>query len=247
MHLDPLVPNSLLNLLQLASPVLPVGAYGYSEGLETLVDIRVIHNQTTLHQWLEHQLCYGAIRLEAYVMVRAYESYGKGDLEGLNYWNAWVSAAKETSELRSQSWQMGNSLMRLLLDLHPPSETIVQTRDVTSEHNVISLNDVASALGKPCNYAIAFGIGAAHWQIDITPTVLGYLHSWASNVIGAGVKLIPLGQTVGQQLLLGLNHRLTLSTEDILTLTDEKLSSCGWGLALASMAHETQYTRLFRS
>ncbi|NEO66295.1 MAG: urease accessory protein UreF [Moorea sp. SIO4G2] len=247
MHLDPLVPNSLLNLLQLASPVLPVGAYGYSEGLETLVDIGVIHNQTTLHQWLEHQLCYGAIRLEAYVMVRAYESYGKGDLDGLNYWNAWVSAAKETSELRSQSWQMGNSLMRLLLDLHPPSETIVETTDVTSEQNVICLQDVASAVGKPCNYAIAFGIGAAHWQIDITATVLGYLHSWASNVIGAGVKLIPLGQTVGQQLLLALNHRLTLTTEDVLTLADEKLSSCGWGLALASMAHQTQYTRLFRS
>ncbi|NEP49637.1 MAG: urease accessory protein UreF [Moorea sp. SIO3C2] len=247
MHLDPLVPNSLLNLLQLASPVLPVGAYGYSEGLETLVDIGVIHNQTTLHQWLEHQLCYGAIRLEAYVMVRAYESYGKGDLEGLDYWNAWVSAAKETSELRTQSWQMGNSLMRLLLDLHPPSETIVERTNVTSQANLISLQDVASAVGKPCNYAIAFGIGAAHWQIDITATVLGYLHSWASNVIGAGVKLIPLGQTVGQQLLLGLNHRLTLSTEDVLTLTDEKLSSCGWGLALASMAHEIQYTRLFRS
>ncbi|NEO15997.1 MULTISPECIES: urease accessory protein UreF [unclassified Moorena] len=273
MHLDPLVPNSLLNLLQLASPVLPVGAYGYSEGLETLVDIGVIHNQTTLHQWLEHQLCYGAIRLEAYVMVRAYESYGKGDLDGLNYWNAWVSAAKETSELRSQSWQMGNSLMRLLLDLHPPSETIrllseEGTADLgtgnsgqeftqtgsenyfgqrSSQQNVISLQDVASAVGQPCNYAIAFGIGAANWQIDITATVLGYLHSWASNVIGAGVKLIPLGQTVGQQLLLGLNHRLTLSTQDVLTLTDEKLSSCGWGLALASMAHETQYTRLFRS
>ncbi|MCA1992708.1 MAG: urease accessory protein UreF, partial [Coleofasciculus sp. S288] len=60
-------------------------------------------------------------------------------------------------------------------------------------------------------------------------------------------KLIPLGQTVGQQLLLELHPQLSLTTQDVLGLEDERLSSCGWGLALASMAHETQYTRLFRS
>jgi urease accessory protein len=132
---------------------------------------------------------------------------------------------------------MGNSLMRLLLDLSPllPTST------------TLSLQDLASAAGTPCNYAIAFGIAAAYWQIDLTASVLGYLHSWASNLINAGVKLIPLGQTAGQQLLLELNTDLIRCTQEILVLEDEQLSSCGWGLALASMAHETQYTRLFRS
>ncbi|NEQ23004.1 MAG: urease accessory protein UreF [Microcoleus sp. SIO2G3] len=227
---------SLLHLLQLASPALPVGAYSYSDGLEALVEAGVIHNPKSLWHWLEQELRYGAIRLEAAVMVRAYRSVISGDVEALGYWNAWVSAAKETAELRSQSWQMGNSLMRLLRDLPAPKTQLS-----------MSIADLAAAAGTPYNYAIAFGIGAAHLQVDLTASVLGYLHSWASNLIGAGVKLIPLGQTAGQQLLIELANSLSLVSQDILALKDEQLSSCGWGLALASMAHETQYTRLFQS
>jgi len=228
---------TLLSLLQLASPALPVGAYSYSDGLETLVDTGAIANPISLRNWLEQELRYGAIRLEAAVMVRSHSSVSNRDFEALGYWNAWVTAAKETAELRSQSWQMGNSLMRLLLDLHHQQKT----------PSLPSLQELASAAGTPCNYAIAFGIAAAYWQIDPTAAVLGYLHSWASNLISAGVKLIPLGQTTGQQLLLELGTKLTLTTEEIVALEDELLSGCGWGLALASMAHETLYTRLFRS
>lgn len=224
---------TLLNLLQLASPTLPVGAYSYSDGLETLVENDVINNSKSLKHWLEQELSYGAIRLEAAVMLRAYRSVENNNFDDLGYWNAWLSAAKETAELRSQSLQMGNSLIRLLLDLQHPDAT--------------SLQELATAAGYPCNYAIAFALGAAHWQIDITSATLGYLHSWASNLIGAGVKLIPLGQTAGQQLLLDINSNITIATPKILTLEDDDLCSCGWGLALASMAHETQYTRLFRS
>jgi urease accessory protein len=231
------VPSFLLSLLQLASPALPIGAYSYSDGLEALVHKGVIHNQTTLWQWLDQELRYGAIRLEAAVMVRAYHSVKSSNFEALGYWNSWLTAAKETAELRSQSWQMGNSLMRLLLNLPQQNEV----------RSIASMQDLASAAGIPCNYAIAFGIAAAHWDIDATASALGYLHSWASNLISAGVKLIPLGQTAGQQLLLELHTSITLATQDVLALEDEQLSSCGWGLALVSMAHETQYTRLFRS
>lgn len=230
-------PSSLLNLLQLASPALPVGAYSYSDGLETLVEAGVVNTQRSLGQWLEQELRYGAIRLETAVMIRAYQSVLSGNLDPLGYWNAWLTATKETTELRAQSWQMGNSLMRLLLDLSPPL--------LSAE--ALSLQDLSSAAGTPCNYAIAFGIAAAYWQIDLTASVFGYLHSWAANLINAGVKLIPLGQTAGQQLLLELSQDITQCTPELLALEDEQFSSCGWGLALASMAHETQYTRLFRS
>jgi urease accessory protein len=228
---------ALLRLLQLASPALPVGAYSYSDGLETLVETAVVNDSKSLRQWLEQELRCGAIRLEAAVMLRAYQSTLSNSFEALGYWNAWVTAAKETAELRSQSWQMGNSLMRLLLDLSQPVDMC----------NGASVRDLASAAGTPCNYAIAFGIAAAYWQTESTATVLGYLHTWVSNLIGAGVKLIPLGQTTGQQLLLELSSNITLAAQEVLALKDEQLSSCNWGLALASMAHETQYTRLFRS
>jgi len=228
---------ALLSLLQLASATLPVGAYSYSDGLEWLVETGVIDDSKSLWQWLEQELRYGAIRLEAAVMLRADGSVKRGDVKSLVYWNAWLSAAKETRELRSQSWQMGYSLMRLLRDLPYPQPTL----------GIPALPDLAAAVGTPCNYAIAFGIAAAATAIDPRSAILGYLHSWASHLISAGVKLIPLGQTVGQQLLLELSPQLSLATQQVLALEDHQLSSCGWGLTLASIAHETQYTRLFRS
>ena len=145
-------------------------------------------------------------------------------------WNEWLSASRETEELRQQSWQMGQSLLRLLVDLEP------------------ELGYVVSSIGDgPCNYAVAFGIAAAYWQIELRATVIGFLHSWASNLIAAAVKLIPLGQTAGQQLLHGLREHIIKITEAVFHYSDEELSSCSWGLALFSMAHETQYSRLFRS
>jgi len=225
----PIDNTALLCLLQLASPALPVGAYSYSEGLEMLIEAGTIENKQSLKHWLEQELRYGAIRLEAAVMVRAYNSAKLDDTEALSYWNNWLSAARETEELRSSSWQMGRSLIRLLLELQP------------------QLAQSANVVGNPCNYAIAFGIAAAHWQIDLSAAILGYLHSWTTNLITAGVKLIPIGQTAGQQLLLEIHANLSSAAQEILALEDDDLNSCGWGLSLASMAHETQYTRLFRS
>lgn len=221
--------NALMCILQLASPALPVGAYSYSEGLETLIDSGIIANEQDLKHWLEQELRYGAIRLEAAVMVRAYNAAKISDTEALSYWNNWLSAARETEELRSSSWQMGRSLIRLLLQLQP------------------QLAQNANAVGNPCNYAIAFGMAAVGWEIELTAAILGYLHSWATNLITAGVKLIPLGQTAGQQLLLQLQTNISSATSEILVLEDDDLSSCGWGLSLASMSHEIQYTRLFQS
>lgn len=221
--------DTLLSLLQLSSSSLPIGAYSYSEGLETLVEDGTIVSQQNLKHWLEQELKYGAIRVEAAVMVRAYQAAKLENIAALNYWNHWLSAARETEELRQQSWQMGRSLVRLLLELQPQLAAL--------------LNDV----GNPCNLAIAFGIAATHWNIAPSHAVLSYLHSWTTNLITAGVKLIPLGQTAGQKLLLELRLTLSFTTEEILALEDDDLSSCSWGLALASMAHEIQYTRLFRS
>ncbi|KYC41366.1 urease accessory protein UreF [Scytonema hofmannii PCC 7110] len=224
-----LAENHLLCLLQLASPALPVGAYSYSEGLETLVENGTIKDRVTLQHWLEAELRYGAIRLEGAVMMRAYQSVKISDLKGLSYWNSWLSAARETEELRASSWQMGRSLIRLLVELLP---------------QMVSITD---AVGNPCNYAVAFGIAAAHWNIEVRAALLAYLHSWASNLITGGVKLLPLGQTAGQQVLLSLQELLVVAVEEIVELEDDNLSCCSWGLSLASMAHETQYTRLFRS
>ncbi|MEG4054451.1 MULTISPECIES: urease accessory protein UreF [unclassified Microcoleus] len=227
--------NQLLSLLQLAFA--PVGAYSYSEGIESLVETGAINSEITLRNWLENSLQFGAVRVEAAVVVRALRAAKIGDLTALNYWNAWATATKETEELRLQSWQMGRTLVRLLLDLRSP---------VASGLTTIVKEFVESGSNQ-CNFAIGFGIAAANWQIEEEAAVLGYLYSWAANLASAGVKLIPLGQTAGQQLLLDLHSQISCTAQEVLKLEDDDIASCSWGLALASMAHETQYTRLFRS
>jgi urease accessory protein len=219
----------LLRLLQLASPLLPVGGYSYSEGLESLVSQGIISDRSTLQAWIERELEFGAIRIETAIMDRAYMCANPHDGARLPYWNQWLSAARETEELREQSWQMGGSLIKLVSELTPEIQALIQYID------------------RPYNYAIAFGIAAQFWQIDRQAAIAGYLHSWMTNYISAGIKLIPLGQTAGQQLLWNLQAELDRLSLQITMLNDEDLYACTWGLSLASMQHETLYSRLFRS
>jgi urease accessory protein len=218
--------SSLLSLLQLTSPALPVGAYSYSEGLESLVEGHRITNETQLQQWIVASITTGSIGLEAAILLRAQRA--AQDFAQLTYWNNWLSASRETAELQKQSWQMGRSLLKLLGDLYGP--TALPTLD-----------------SEECNFAIAFALAAVLGGIDEQTTLLGYLHSWASNIVSAGIKLIPLGQTAGQRLIMDLQGPIGENLERIMLLSDDRLYSCSWGLALASMNHETQYSRLFRS
>ncbi|MBL1210011.1 urease accessory protein UreF [Geminocystis sp. GBBB08] len=224
--------ETLLLLLQLCNSSLPLGAYSYSEGLETLVEKKKIIDSKTLNKWLVNELKYGSIRIELAIIIRAYNCYLQKDLQGLLYWNNWFSASRETSELRQQSWQMGKSLLRLI-------------RSFESENKFLS--QVINSFNDPCNYVIAFSIITANWEIKREYLLLGYLHNWVNNLINVGVKLIPLGQTEGQKLLLNINQEIIKNIDVILSLKDEELSSCSWGLCLASIEHEQLYTRLFRS
>lgn len=221
--------KQLLYLLQLTSPTLPVGAYSYSEGLETLVSQQIISNKETLQNWIIQSLKYGTIKVESAVMLRAYDHFINNNLESLIKWNQWLSATRETQELRNQSWQMGQSLLKLLNELQP------------------EIKPISIKLYPNCNYAVIFGIAGAIWNIPRQELLLGYLQSWSSNLINAGLRLIPLGQTDGQKILVYIQNTLIQVSQDILELKDEDLRGWGWGLSIASMQHEILYTRLFRS
>jgi urease accessory protein len=223
--------SQLLRLLQLASPALPVGAYSYSEGVETLIHQGQIRSGSDLAHWIQAELTHGTIRLDAAVMVRAQQAWQRQDAAALHHWNQWLSATRDTEELRQQSWQMGRSLLRLFRDLEPAA-TDTWPDPLWRE---------------PCNFAIAFALVSAHWHLPLPQVTLTYLQSWAANLISAGVRLVPLGQTQGQRLLGHLIPSLEAATDHVLGLSDDDLTACNWGLTLASMAHETQYSRLFRS
>jgi urease accessory protein len=223
--------SALLALLQLTSPALPVGAYSYSEGLESLVEGGWITSANGLAEWIEASLATGSVAVEAAILLRAHRAWAMQDLAQLADWNDWLSATRETAELQKQNWQMGRSLLKLLQDLYDRE----------------NWTEIQTAIGAECNLAIAFAVAAGLGSIDERAAVLGYLHSWASNLVSAGVKLIPLGQTAGQQLVLNLGEPIVATYDRVSILPDDQLFSCSWGLSLASMAHETQYSRLFRS
>lgn len=224
--------QALLRLLQLASPALPVGAYSYSEGLESVIDAGKMPTVQILQEWLTQELQIGSMRTEAAILAQSYGAAERRDWAGVVSWNQQLSALREAEELRSQSWQMGRSLLRLFVDLEPDG---------------LDAALVATLQSDGCNGAIAFSLVAAQWHLGMRTTVLGYLYSWATNLVGAGIKLIPLGQTAGQRLLLNLQPVIEAATTAALVLPVEQLGSCGWGVTLASMTHETQYSRLFRS
>ncbi|WP_071517386.1 urease accessory protein UreF [Geitlerinema sp. PCC 9228] len=221
--------KALLHLLQLVSPGLPVGAYSYSEGLETWIAAHKIVDGVSLHAWLQHQLQYGSVRIDTAAMLRGYRAVVAGDRAGLCFWNHWLSATRETEELRQAAWQMGKSLADLLAAIAPTTQPWLD------------------ACESPRNFALVFGIAAATWGIDEHHATLGYLHAWSSNLIHAGVRLIPIGQTTAQKITYQLSSDIEKAAHAIAALPNDDLESCTWGLSLASMQHETLYSRLCRS
>jgi urease accessory protein len=189
--------------------------------------------------WLEQELIYGLVAIDGAAVSLVHTAAIQAGLgsreeflqaEAIAALNRQLSALRDSEETRQQSWDMGRALVRMATHLHPDLKPWFQ------------------AVGSPCNFAVAFALVAARWEIDGRSTVLGYLHSWAANLITSAVKLIPLGQTVGQEMLLGLYPRLDETCDRCLTTqTLDELSLSSWGTTLATMQHEALYTRLFRS
>ncbi|NEQ42153.1 MAG: urease accessory protein UreF [Leptolyngbya sp. SIOISBB] len=223
--------SKLLTLLQLSSPTLPIGAYSYSEGIETLATNGTIATRADLLHWLEQELYTGSIRLETAILRWTYGAAAESDHDQIERWDQWLSALRETAEMRSQSWQMGRSLLRLFADLEP--ELAPQFPAFTRHGG--------------CNFAIAYSLVAQAWQIPVAEAAIAFLHSWAANLISAAVRAVPLGQTEGQRLLQQLTEPIQTVQAEIAAMDEGDLTACNWGVSLASMQHEALYSRLFRS
>ncbi len=222
-------PLSLIRLLQLASPALPVGAYTYSQGLEWGVESGEIHDEATTLIWIGGLLEYNVGQLEAPLLaalLAAWENSDEGEVRRLN---REFLASRETAELRAESLQMGYSLQRMAEAL--PDLYIAPL--LTGEAKV-AFPTVWAAL-------------ATAWKISPSAAVHAYLWSWCENQVMAAVKIVPLGQSAGQRLLAILGARIPAVAAHALTLPEEQWCNFAPGLAITSCLHETQYSRLFRS
>jgi urease accessory protein len=221
----------LARLLQLASPVLPVGAYSYSQGLEAAVAAGVVYDRIAVEGWISDVLDHCVARVEAPLLLRLIESWSARDYAAVARWNALFLASRETSELRLETLQMGYSLRKLFVELESTDEKTLAP--------LAGLEEVS--------FPTAFAFAVDQWKIPTQSALVAYLWAWLENQVMAAVKLVPLGQTDGQRILLAIGEKLPMVVERAASIEDGDIGGFAPRLAILSSRHETQYSRLFRS
>ena len=227
----PLSPGSLLQLMRLASPSLPVGGFSYSEGLESAVDAARVVDEPTAQRWLLDQLVLGLARSDLPVVAKSLAAWRRGDLAHVAALNRWFSSTRETDELRRQSEQTGRSLALWL-----------RHRDGTE-----ALLRELEALGPAATWPVAFALAGAGTGASARDVLVAFAAGWAENMVQAATKAVPLGQVAAQRVLAALAAEIPGAVEAALRTAAADMQAFTPMLAILSAQHEAQYSRLFRS
>jgi urease accessory protein len=227
-------PLALLRLQSWLSPSFPTGSYSYSHGLEWAVEAGHIYDRRSLVDWLEADLCYGSGRNEAIFFSEAWRCAMDDDLAKLFSIAELAAAFRGTSEFALESSQQAAACLVTLRQAWPD-----RVLDWLSE--ILWERHVQPAL------AVVLGVRSARQGIPASLALAAFLQGYIANLVTAGVRLIPLGQTDGQLAIAGLEEAVLTASAQAKKATIDDLGSAAFMVDLASMAHETQYTRLFRS
>ena len=221
--------TTLLHLLWLASPALPVGGFSYSEGLEAAVDAGVVHDETSAGDWLLNQLELVQARAELPVAAAAHAACAALDGPRLAELNTWVLQTRETSESLQQVQQMGRSLL-------------IWLQGLASDAPVLPL---LQALKPAPAWPVVMGAAAAARGAALELALQAIAFGWAENLMQAAVRCVPLGQTAGQRLLARLVRAIPSAVSSALAAPEPMAFAPLQGVHGAR--HEIQYSRLFRS
>ncbi|MDA0426877.1 urease accessory protein UreF [Stutzerimonas frequens] len=224
-------PGSAWALLRLASPQLPIGGYSYSQGLEMAVENGLVNDPDSARRWLEDQLLLNLARFEAPLLLAHCEAAAQDDWPRLLQLAAEHHASRETRELQLESRQMGYSLAQLLDGLPELDQPA---------------RDCLAATDEP-GLALAWSLAARAWRIDPADALAAWLWGWLENQLAVLMKTLPLGQQAAQRLTSQLLPVLSQAQREASELPEREWGSAPFGLVLTSMAHERQYSRLFRS
>jgi len=223
-------PSMLLSLLQLSSPSLPIGAYTYSQGLESAIELGMVEDESSAREWISDSLRIVA-DFEAPILWRLLKAYDVRDAAGVTYWTECFIAARDTAEFRAETIQMGYSLGRLVVDLKIADESLLAVLTAQPELSLPS----------------AFACAAVALAVSHEEALRGMLFSMVENQVLVCVKSVPLGQVSGQRLLLSLHSAIEGAALHAQHLEDDELTNWAPGLSLLSMQHEVQYSRIYRS
>ncbi|WLG85453.1 urease accessory protein UreF [Pseudomonas cucumis] len=223
--------NPAWALLRLASPQLPIGGYSYSQGLEMAVDNGRVDDPDSARRWISDQLLLNLARFEAPLLLAHCTAAAEENWAELLQRCEEHRASRETRELHQESRQMGYSLKQLL-------------------NGLPELDAPARAFLDQCpepHLALGWALAARAWQISPQDALAAWLWSWLENQLAVLMKTLPLGQQAAQRLTSELLPLLQQAQQDATRINPEHTGSAAFGLSLACMAHERQYSRLFRS
>ncbi|MGC6372279.1 urease accessory protein UreF [Pseudomonas sp. K2I15] len=223
--------NPAWALLRLASPQLPIGGYSYSQGLEMAVEQARVTDPASAGRWISDQLLLNLARFEAPLLLAHCKAAAEQDWPRLAQLCEEHRASRETRELYQESRQMGYSLHQLLNGLPELDETAREFLAQRSEPHL----------------ALGWALAARAWQISPEDALAAWLWSWLENQLAVLMKTLPLGQQAAQRLTSELLPLLQQAQQSASQLDPNHYGSAAFGLSLACMAHERQYSRLFRS
>lgn len=222
---------ALSRLLQLASPMLPVGAYSYSQGLEWAIECGDVKDLDSAKTWISDVLLTYQANFELPVLQRLFQAWQVGDIQLVIKWDTFYKAGRDTAEGLAETKQMGYSLVRLLNDIKElPDDLLISVK----------------TLSEPA-FPTIYAALAQVWQIPAQDMLQGYAWGWLENQASASMKSVPLGQVAGQKILLALGEKLPSVVAHAMSLHEDDISNFNPLLSIAGCLHETQYSRLFRS
>jgi len=227
----PTTPKALLELMQLASPALPVGGFSYSEGLEAAVEAGLVCDEVHAGDWLLDQLHLSLARADLPVLAQAVPAWRAPEIERLQALNDWVLLTRESAEMRQQTQQMGRSLAEWLKNRDTPDERIA----------------LLAAMRPAPAWPLAFALAGALSGAPLRDVLLSFGFGWAENMVQAAMRSVPLGQSAAQRMLARLIDALPGAVQQAAGLGDDERQAFTPMLAILSAQHETQYSRLFRS
>lgn len=223
--------KALYRLMAWLSPAYPIGAFSYSSGIEWAVEAGDIKDAATLRDWLAVMLAEGGGFCDAGLFAQAHRAVEAADDKALQAVAELAAAFAPTKERHLETTAQGNAFIEATRAAWPCA----------------ALDTLKEVWAGPVAYPVAVAAASAGHGIALGPALAAYLQAVAANWVSAGVRLVPLGQTDGQRVLAGLEPVIAATSQRALAATLDDLGSSAFRADLASVRHETQYTRLFRS
>ncbi len=225
--------HGLYRLLSWLSPSYPIGAFSYSHGLETAIEEGFVRDAAGLTAWLTDIIEEGAGKNDGIFLRAAYEASIRDDADALAEAAELAAAFQPSAELLLETTAQGSAFLDTTLAAWP----------------AVSLEKLKQIRLGRHGLPVVMGVASAAHGVELRPALLGYLHAFTANLMSAGVRLVPLGQTNGQRAIAALEPVIDQTTSTILAFEEplHHLASNTFINDWCSMRHETQYTRLFRS